>query len=59
MVNTHSPFSSVYQFSICLYTSLQIKLYRGHVTVFGGAHVHLAQEAWFAPSFVHLVEHMA
>ena len=27
--NTHSPFSSIYQFSIFLYASLQIKLHRG------------------------------
>ena len=32
---------------------------QGHVTVFGGTHAHLAQEAWFAPSFVHLVKHVA
>ena len=38
-------------------------VYRSSLTgtcrVFGGTHAHLAQEAWFAPSFVHLVEHMA
>ena len=32
---------------------------QGDVAVFGGAHAYLAQEDWFAPSFVHLVEHMA
>ena len=35
MFNTHSPFSSIYQFSIFLYTSLQIKLHRGMYCLWG------------------------
>ena len=43
---------------MCLYTSLDQAL-QEDVAVFGGAHTYLAQEAWYAPSFVCLVEHMA